>query len=58
MKILKIYVDDIFILMMVPRLDFIRIFIERIYKGKNLFLGDKNHLHHLLLSKFRFRKFY
>jgi hypothetical protein len=44
--------------MMVPGLDFIRIFIERISKVKNSFLGDNNHLHHLLLSKFRFRKFY
>ena len=44
--------------MMVPGLDFIRIFIERITKGKNPFLGDINYLHHLLLSKFRFREFY
>jgi UDP-GlcNAc:undecaprenyl-phosphate GlcNAc-1-phosphate transferase len=55
---IKFFADDIFILMMVPGLDFIRIFIERISKGKNPFLGDKNHLHHLLLSKFGFLKSY
>jgi UDP-GlcNAc:undecaprenyl-phosphate GlcNAc-1-phosphate transferase len=55
---IKFFADDIFILMMVPGLDFIRIFIERISKGKNPFLGDKNHLHHLLLNKFGFLKSY
>jgi UDP-GlcNAc:undecaprenyl-phosphate GlcNAc-1-phosphate transferase len=55
---IKFFADDIFILMMIPGLDFIRIFIERVFKGKNPFLGDKNHLHHLMLSKFGFLKSY
>jgi UDP-GlcNAc:undecaprenyl-phosphate GlcNAc-1-phosphate transferase len=57
-QIIKFFADDIFILMMIPGLDFIRIFIERVSKGKNPFLGDKNHLHHLLLNKFGFLKSY
>jgi UDP-GlcNAc:undecaprenyl-phosphate GlcNAc-1-phosphate transferase len=55
---IKLFADDIFILMMVPGLDFIRIFIERIFNGNNPFLGDKNHLHHLMLGKFGFLKSY
>lgn len=55
---IKFFADDIFILMMIPGLDFIRIFIERVYKGKNPFFGDKNHLHHLMLNKFGFVKSY
>ena len=54
----KFFADDIFILMMIPGLDFIRLFFERISKGKNPFLGDKNHLHHLLIDKFGFFKSY
>ena len=54
----KFFADDIFIIMMIPGLDFIRLFFERISKGKNPFLGDKNHLHHLLIDKFGFFKSY
>ena len=50
--------DDIFILMMIPGLDFIRIFFERLIRGKHPFLGDKNHIHHLLLKKIGFIKTY
>jgi UDP-GlcNAc:undecaprenyl-phosphate GlcNAc-1-phosphate transferase len=55
---IKFFADDIFILMMIPGLDFIRVFIERVSKGKNPFLGDKNHLHHLMLNRFGFLKSY
>ena len=50
--------DDIFILMMIPGLDFIRIFFERLVRGKHPFLGDKNHIHHLLSKKIGFMKTY
>ena len=50
--------DDIFILMMIPGLDLIRIFFERLIRGKHPFLGDKNHIHHLLLKKIGFIKTY
>lgn len=52
------FADDIFILMMIPGLDFIRVFMIRISKGRNPFLGDKNHLHHLLINQFGFLKSY
>lgn len=54
----NIFADDIFILMMIPGLDFTRIFIERIIKRKHPFKGDKNHIHHLLLKKIGFIKTY
>ena len=43
--------DSIFILMMVPGYDLLRLFIERIIKRKHPFLPDQLHLHHLLLKK-------
>ena len=52
------FCDDIFILMMIPGLDFIRIFFERLIRGKHPFLGDKNHIHHLLLKKIGYIKTY
>lgn len=52
------FADDIFILMMIPGLDFIRVFMIRISKGRNPFLGDKNHLHHLMINQFGFLKSY
>jgi len=55
---IKFFADDIFILMMIPGLDFIRVFMIRIFKGRNPFLGDKNHLHHLMINKFGFLKSY
>ena len=36
---------------MLPGLDMLRVFIERIFKKKNPFLADRNHLHYLLLDK-------
>jgi UDP-GlcNAc:undecaprenyl-phosphate GlcNAc-1-phosphate transferase len=53
-----VFADDIFILMMIPGLDFIRIFFERLINGRHPFLGDKNHIHHLLLKKIGFNKTY
>ena len=53
-----IFADDIFILMMIPGLDFIRIFFERLISGRHPFLGDRNHIHHLLLKKIGFNKTY
>jgi UDP-GlcNAc:undecaprenyl-phosphate GlcNAc-1-phosphate transferase len=53
MEILKINypVENIFIAFMLPGLDMLRVFIERIFKKKNPFLADRNHLHYLLLDK-------
>ncbi len=51
-KLEKIYADQIFLLMMIPGIDMLRLFIKRIILRKNPFSGDKNHLHHILLKKF------
>lgn len=37
-------------LMIVPLFDMFRVFVIRIFYGKNPFQGDRNHLHHLLLE--------
>jgi UDP-GlcNAc:undecaprenyl-phosphate GlcNAc-1-phosphate transferase len=52
-EILKINypVENIFIAFILPGLDMFRVFIERIFKNKNPFLADRNHLHYLLLDK-------
>ena len=44
--------DQIVIFMLIPGLDLMRLFITRIYKKKSPFFPDRNHLHHLLMSKF------
>ena len=49
-KIEKIYSDQIFLLMMVPGIDMFRLFILRIIIKRNPFVGDKNHLHHILIN--------
>lgn len=47
-----IYCDEIFFLMLIPGLDMLRLFIFRIFMGKNPFLSDNRHLHHLYLKNF------
>jgi UDP-GlcNAc:undecaprenyl-phosphate GlcNAc-1-phosphate transferase len=44
------YTDEIVILMLIPGLDMLRLFIERLLKKKNPFKPDKNHLHHIILD--------
>lgn len=44
--------EEIFILLILPGIDMLRLFIERILKKKNPFYGDRNHLHHLLHEQF------
>ncbi len=51
-KLEKIYCDQIFLLMMFPGIDMLRLFITRSLKKKNPFVGDKNHIHHILLNTF------
>ena len=46
------YTDEIFIYMMIPGLDLIRVFFKRIFYHKNPLKPDRTHLHHLLSSKF------
>ena len=51
-----LHADEIFIVMLVPGLDLFRLFFERIFKGKNPFFPDRNHIHHLLLKKMGYLK--
>ena len=44
--------DTIFILMMLPGIDMLRLFITRSVNLQNPFKGDRNHIHHLLIKKF------
>ena len=48
----NIYCEEIFLLMLIPGIDMLRLFINRIIRGKNPFLSDNQHLHHLYLNKF------
>ena len=50
------YADQIFLLLMVPGYDLLRLTSARIYKGKNAFYGDRNHIHHLLINRFTLSK--
>jgi UDP-GlcNAc:undecaprenyl-phosphate GlcNAc-1-phosphate transferase len=47
--------DFIGLIMFIPGLDLLRLFFLRIYKGKNPFYPDRNHLHHILLRKFNYK---
>ena len=49
-------VDTIFILMMVPGIDMLRMFITRIINRKNPFRPDRHHIHHLLNFKYKYKK--
>ena len=44
--------DQIFLLMMIPGIDMLRLFIIRIAKKKNPFSADSKHFHHRLLNNF------
>ena len=46
------YADQIVLYMLIPGLDLIRLFIIRIFNKKNPLNSDRNHLHHLLISKY------
>lgn len=44
-------VEDIFIVLMIPGIDMLRVFTERAFNKKNPFSSDRNHLHHMLFDK-------
>ena len=48
--------DTIFVIMMIPGFDLLRLFIERILKKKHPFSPDKFHIHHLIYNKIGYRK--
>ena len=43
-------VENIFIILMVPGIDMLRVFAQRALKNKNPFTADRMHLHYLLLD--------
>lgn len=52
------YADEIFVIMLLPGLDMLRLFFYRIYNGIQPFKGDRKHIHHLLLNIFSEKKTY
>ena len=48
--------ENFFLVFIIPGLDMFRLFIERIFNKKDPFSGDKKHLHHLLIRKYKLRK--
>ena len=44
----NLYCDEIFFILFLPGIDMIRLSMQRIISGKSPFLGDNQHLHHLL----------
>jgi len=53
---ISFYADEIFLIMMIPGVDLLRLAIFRLIKGKHPFSADRNHFHHLLLNNFGFNK--
>ena len=48
--------DEIFLIMMLPGIDLLRLAIYRIIKKKHPFKADNEHLHHYLIDKYGFLK--
>ncbi len=46
------YAEEIFLMLLIPGIDLIRLFLKRIKNKKSPLIGDKNHLHHLLYFKY------
>ena len=51
-----ISVEEIFLVMIIPGLDMLRLYIQRVNNKKNPFKADLDHLHHILLKKFNYNK--
>lgn len=47
-----IYAEEVIIILIIPIIDMMRLFIKRIYKGKNPFRPDRDHIHHIIQNKF------
>lgn len=47
-----VFADIILILVLIPGVELVRLSIYRLLKGRNIFSGDLEHLHHLLINKF------
>ena len=51
----KLSAEEIFVIMMLPGLDMLRLFIYRLLNNKNPFYGDRKHIHHLLNDKYGYK---
>ena len=51
---LPIYCDQIFLILLIPGIDMLRVSILRIIIGKSMFDPDQNHIHHILLRRFNY----
>ena len=49
-------VENFFLIFIIPGLDMLRLFVERIFNKRDPFSGDKKHLHHLLIKKYKLNK--
>jgi UDP-GlcNAc:undecaprenyl-phosphate GlcNAc-1-phosphate transferase len=47
-------VDEVFLIMSIPGFELLRLSIQRIINKKHPFLPDNNHIHHLIIKKFRY----
>lgn len=47
-----VFADIILILALIPGVELVRLSIYRLLKGRNIFSGDLEHLHHLLINEF------
>ena len=50
------FADEIFLIMMIPGLELLRLAVFRILKKKHPFVADNEHIHHYLLKKYSFFK--
>ena len=50
------YADEIFLIMLLPGLELLRLAVFRIFKKKHPFVADNEHIHHYLLKKYSFLK--
>jgi UDP-GlcNAc:undecaprenyl-phosphate GlcNAc-1-phosphate transferase len=48
--------EQIFLIFLLPGIDMLRVFLERIIKNKNAFKADANHMHHLLIKNYSLKK--
>jgi UDP-GlcNAc:undecaprenyl-phosphate GlcNAc-1-phosphate transferase len=51
-NVISLVADEIVILMLIPGLDLIRLFFQRIINKNNPMVPDQNHIHHYLIKKF------
>ena len=54
----KIYSDEIFLIMMIPGFELVRLALERLFKKRHPFSPDNNHIHHLIIREIGFIKSY